>query len=108
VTGVHPSGRFGEMETADGRVKEFNEKPNVSAGLINGGFMVFDAKAFKKYFRDGDDLVLEADVLPRMVRDKELAVYKHLGFWQCVDTPREYHALNELWQSGRAPWKVGP
>ena len=71
VTGVHPSGRFGEMEISGDIVKEFNEKPNVGMGLINGGFMLFDKSVIKKYFRPGDDLILESEVLSIMVKDKE-------------------------------------
>lgn len=106
VTGVHPSGRFGEMEISDGLVTEFYEKPNVGMGLINGGFMLFDKKVVKKYFKPGDGLVLETEVLPNMVKNKELGVYKHGGFWQCVDTPREYGILNHMWDSDKAIWKV--
>lgn len=106
ITGVHPSGRFGEMEASDSLVTEFNEKPNVGMGLINGGFMFFDKSVIKKYFRPGDDLVLEDGVLPKMVKDKELGVHKHGGFWQCVDTPREYGVLNHMWDTNNAIWKV--
>lgn len=107
ITGVHPSGRFGEMElNKDGVVTQFNEKPNVSSGVINGGFMIFEKKALNKYFRNGEDLVLETEVLTRMVKDRQLGMYKHNGFWQCVDTSREYHMLNELWKQNKAPWKV--
>ncbi|MDD5618481.1 MAG: glucose-1-phosphate cytidylyltransferase [Candidatus Omnitrophica bacterium] len=106
VTGVHPSGRFGEMEISDDMIKEFNEKPNVGMGLINGGFMLFDKGVIKRYFRPGDDLVLETEVLPKMVKDKQLGIYKHGGFWQCVDTPREYGILNHMWDTNKAIWKV--
>ncbi len=106
VSGVHPSGRFGEMELNGFSVSEFNEKPNVSSGLINGGYMIFNTGVFKKYFKNGDNLVLERDVLPAIVKDRQLGVYKHNGFWQCIDTPREYHILNELWKNDQAVWKV--
>lgn len=106
VTGVHPCGRFGEMEVSENRIIEFNEKPNVGTGLINGGFMIFRREAIEKYFRPGDDLILESEVLPKMVNDKQLGVYKHNGFWQCIDTLREYTVLNEIWRQGEAPWKI--
>ncbi|MBU1007081.1 MAG: glucose-1-phosphate cytidylyltransferase, partial [Candidatus Omnitrophica bacterium] len=106
ITGVHPSGRFGEMEIVDNLVTEFDEKPNVGMGLINGGFMLFDKSVIKKYFRPGDDLILESEVLFEMVKNKELSVYKHDGFWQCVDTPREYGILNHMWDTNKAIWKV--
>ena len=106
VTAVHPSGRFGEMEISDNIVSEFNEKPNVSTGLINGGFMMFNRKVIDKYFRPGEDLVLESEVLSKMVKDKQLGVYMHDGFWQCVDTSREHGALNAMWKENKAPWKI--
>ncbi len=106
ITGVHPSGRFGEMEISDNLITEFNEKPNVGMGLINGGFMLFDRTVIRKYFRPGDDLILEGEVLPEMVKDKKIGVYKHGGFWQCVDTPREYSILNNMWNANNAIWKV--
>lgn len=106
VTGVHPSGRFGEMEVTGGVVSEFNEKPNVSCGVINGGFMIFNRKVIDKYFSEGDNLVLEEDILPAMVKDKQLGIYKHEGFWQCIDTFREYSILNDLWKNNKAYWKV--
>jgi len=106
ITGVHPSGRFGEMEISNKIITEFAEKPNVSMGLINGGFMIFDKSVIKKYFRPGDDLILETEVLPQMVKDKKLGVYEHNGFWQCLDTPREYGILNHMWNSGKAVWKA--
>lgn len=106
VIGVRPSGRFGEMEIDAGLVTEFNEKPNVSAGLINGGFMVFNKKVIDKYFRPSEDLILEAEVLPKIVKNKQLGVYKHNGFWQCIDTVREYNILNEMWKNNNAPWKI--
>lgn len=106
VTGVHPSGRFGEMEVNGDLVTEFNEKPNVGSGMINGGYMVFDTSALQKYFRPGDDLILEIEVLGLMVKDRQLGLYQHNGFWQCIDTPREYNFLSEIWKADKAPWKV--
>lgn len=106
ITGVHPSGRFGEMEISGNVVSEFNEKPNVSMGLINGGFMLFNREALDRYFRSGDNLILEDEVLPRMVRDKQLGVYQHNGLWQCIDTAREYSILNQMWSENKAFWKI--
>lgn len=107
VTAVHPVGRFGEINTRGRLVTEFNEKPNVSQGLINGGFMVFSREALnKKFFRSGEDLNLELEVLPKIVKAKKLGVYRHKGFWQCVDTRREYDRLNRLWKNKKAPWKI--
>jgi glucose-1-phosphate cytidylyltransferase len=106
VTGVHPSGRFGEMEVKGDLVTEFNEKPNVGSGMINGGFMVMESSALAKYFRSGEDLILEIEVMNLMVRDRQLGLYQHKGFWQCVDTPREYNNLCDAWKADKAPWKV--
>lgn len=106
VTAVRPSGRFGEIEISGKVVSEFNEKTNVSAGMINGGFMIFDKKALKKYLTPKKNSVLEIDVLPAIVKDKQLGVYQHDGFWQCIDTPRELDMVNELWNSPNPPWRV--
>jgi glucose-1-phosphate cytidylyltransferase len=106
VTGVQPLGRFGEIETQGDVISEFNEKPNVSSGVINGGFMVFDTKIFNKYFNEKKNESLESDVIPRIVKDKKANVYRHKGAWQCVDTSREYNFLNELWANNKAFWKV--
>ncbi|MBU2043672.1 MAG: glucose-1-phosphate cytidylyltransferase [Candidatus Omnitrophica bacterium] len=106
ITGVHPSGRFGEIETDGKVISSFAEKPNVSFGLYNGGFMIFNKKVLDKYFRPGKDLILEAETLPRMVKDGQLGLYEHKGFWQCVDTARELESLENLWNSPNPPWKV--
>jgi len=106
ITGTHPSGRFGEIELRDNLITEFAEKPNVTSGLINGGYMLFNREALDKYFREGDDLILEGEVIPGMVKDKEIGVYKHDGAWQCIDTAREYGVLNDMWDKGKAFWKI--
>ena len=106
ITAVHPLGRFGEVEIENNRIVEFAEKPNVRQGYINGGFMIFDNRRVWDYFRPGEDLILEGEVLPKMLKEGQLGAFKHDGFWQCVDTPREYNILNELWKENKAPWKV--
>lgn len=103
VTGVHPSGRFGELQSRDGRVTEFNEKPQATAGLISGGYFVASPRLFD-YFNDDEGLVLERQPMRQLVADGELMVYEHHGFWQPMDTSREYHLLNELFEQHRAPW----
>jgi glucose-1-phosphate cytidylyltransferase len=102
VTAVHPAGRFGEIDLEGPRVQRFAEKPQVSSGYINGGFMVLQREFIDRYLED--DCVLEADALARCARDGELTAYCHDGFWQCMDTPREHALLEELWASGQAPW----
>ncbi len=109
VTGVRPPGRFGELRAGNGgEVFEFNEKPQVTDGLINGGFFVFRQEFLERYLDSREDLVLEQDPLQRLARDGELVVYVHDGFWQPMDTYREMKLLNDLWSSDRAPWKVWP
>jgi len=109
VTAVHPPGRFGELDFADGgRVSEFNEKPQLSAGWISGGFFVF-SRAVLDRLPDRVDLMLEREPLQQLARDGELMAYQHGGFWFCMDTPRDYQRLAEMWATGRAPWAVwGP
>lgn len=108
ITGVHPPGRFGELRTGDGGgAVEFNEKPQVSNGLINGGFFVFHRDFVTRYLHEREDLVLEQEPLQRLTRDRQLMVYEHEGFWQCMDTYRELKLLEQLWESGKAPWKCG-
>jgi len=106
LTGVHPPGRFGELHLDGTQVTAFNEKPQVSGGYINGGFFVFSRDVIRYYLDDREDLVLEREPLERLTRDRQLMVYQHEGFWQPMDTPREFELLNELWRSGNAPWKV--
>jgi glucose-1-phosphate cytidylyltransferase len=106
VAGVRPEGRFGELKIEGRNVTDFIEKPNISSGYINGGFMVFDTTRVWQYFRAGDDLVLEGEVLTAMARDGQLGVFMHEGFWYCVDTPREFTILNKLWEEDKASWKM--
>lgn len=105
MTAVQPPSRFGELLIdADGRVREFVEKPQTSSGAINGGFMVFEPEAIRRYFPD-EDVMLEREPLRGLAADGELAAYRHEAFWQPMDTPRERALLEDLWLSGRAPWK---
>lgn len=105
VTAVHPPARFGELEIAQGRVDRFSEKPQTSAGMINGGFFVFDRRVFDHLPADDDKCTLESDLLESLTAKNELMAYRHDGFWQCMDTVRELDILNELWNGGEAPWR---
>lgn len=106
VTGVRPPGRFGELAfDRTGMVNEFNEKPQASGGRISGGFFVCNTSIFD-YIDDGKQIVFEQEPLRRLVADKQLMVYEHDGFWQPMDTHREYLLLNELYAKGQAPWIV--
>ncbi len=104
VTGVRPPGRFGELNAnADGVVQEFNEKPQAAGGRISGGFFVCKSDIFK-YVSAEQGCVFEQEPIKNLVKSKEMAVYPHDGFWQPMDTYREYSLLNDLFASGKAPW----
>lgn len=96
VTGVCPSSRFGELVINANQVVEFGEKPQTKGSYINGGFFVFDKRIFG-YIAAADDCIFERGPLEKLALDGELMVYKHDGFWQCVDTPRDLQLLNNLW-----------
>lgn len=104
VTAVRPPARFGGLVFDGDLVAEFSEKPQIGEGWINGGFMVMEPEALKYLSADSDSLEIHA--LERLAQDKQLAAYKHEGFWQCMDTLREKRILEALWQSGQATWKV--
>ncbi|MPN13132.1 Glucose-1-phosphate cytidylyltransferase [bioreactor metagenome] len=103
ISAVHPEGRFGEMKLDGNRVAGFEEKPPRSENFINGGFMVVD-RAFLPRYLDGEDCYFEAAPMREAIAAGDLAAFRHEGFWQCMDTPREHRMLNTLWSSGRAPW----
>jgi glucose-1-phosphate cytidylyltransferase len=105
VTGVRPPGRFGELSIEGERVVGFNEKPQVSDGRISGGFFVCDTGLFN-YLDDRESLVLEDEPIRHLVADRQLMVFPHDGFWHPMDTYRDYHLLNTLWDTGKAAWKV--
>lgn len=108
VTGVLPPGRFGELVVGrDGAASEFNEKLQTSGGRISGGFFVFRREFLERYLAGkGEDCVLENEPLRRLAADGQLMVHPHDGFWQPMDTYREWKLLNDLWKSGQAPWKA--
>ena len=106
LTGVRPSSRFGELLLEGDAITSFNEKPAVSSGWINGGYMVFDNVRVWDYLWPDDSLSLESVPLPAMAKDGQLMTFRHNGFWQPMDTAREFDQLNTLWSSGKAPWKV--
>ena len=110
LTSVLPPSRFGEISTRDGAVEFFAEKPQVASGSINGGFMIFEKEVLAKYLpKDGRAIAncsLEGEILTNLAADGQLAAYEHNGFWQCMDTIRERQHLEDLWSSGKAPWKI--
>lgn len=103
VTTVRPLSRFGVMDIdGDGRVMQFREKP-LTDDYVNVGFFVFEQEVLK--YLD-DECVLEQTPLEQLAREGQLMAYRHEGFWQPMDTYREYTMLNEMWDKGEAPWKV--
>lgn len=104
ITGVRPPARFGEMNiNKEGQVLEFNEKPQSLEGRISGGFFVASPKLFD-YLHNSEDLVFEQEPIRKLVSDNQVMMYKHDGFWQPMDTSREYQLLNSLYDKGEAPW----
>lgn len=107
VSGVRPPGRFGELvHDGAGNVAEFNEKPQASGGLISGGFFLCRRGVFDYFDADRDDQMLELEPMQNLARDGQMAVYCHDGFWQCMDTRRDYELLNGWYERGDAPWAV--
>lgn len=103
VTAVLPPGRFGALERSGDKVTRFVEKPRGDGGLINGGFFVLSPKVLD--FVEGDQTSWEGDSLTRLAQQDEMMAFEHQGFWQPMDTLREKILLEELWASGKAPWK---
>jgi len=104
VTAVQPSGRFGALDIEGDVIRRFEEKPQGDGGWINGGFFVLSPDVGR--YIDGDDTVWEREPLERLAADDQLAAYRHDGFWYAVDTVRDMRHLQELWDSGRPPWKL--
>jgi len=105
VCGVHPPGRFGELERNEqGQVTEFNEKPQASGGRISGGFFVCQNSIFDYLDATREDETLEAGPMRKIAKDGEMMMYTHDGFWQCMDTRRDYELLNQLYADDKAHW----
>ena len=103
LTAVRPTARFGELKIDENNnVTKFEEKKQINTGWINGGFFVFEPEIFD--YIDNDQTMLEKEPIINLVNNNQLSAFKHEGFWQCMDTKREYHYLNDLWNNGNAPW----
>tara|TARA_B100000795_G_C22767272_1_gene426242 strand:+ start:451 stop:1215 length:765 start_codon:yes stop_codon:yes gene_type:complete len=102
VSAVHPGARFGELEINKGKVNSFQEKPQMGQGWINGGYFVIEPTFFELI--NNDATILEREPLEMAAQMGELMAYQHDGFWQCMDTKRDRDMLNDLWQTGEAPW----
>lgn len=105
VTGVLPPSRFGELLVNENKVEAFNEKPQIhSGGFINGGYFVFSKKFFQELSAQ-PDCIMERTPLENLVAQKQLSIFRHSGFWQCMDTYRDMEYLNNLWKENKAEWK---
>jgi glucose-1-phosphate cytidylyltransferase len=106
ISAMHPGGRFGALDLgADGSVDAFREKPQLEAAYVNGGYMVCDYRLFD-YLTPDPRVMFEREPIAELVADQQLNSYRHEGFWQPMDTYQEMQYLNDLWRSGKAPWKV--
>ena len=105
LTGINPASRFGELRIRADQVIAFNEKPGFSDGFINGGFFVFNRRFFD-YLTADDSCDLEIGALEKVATEGQLMVYKHSGFWACMDTLRDMEYFNKLWNDGQAKWKT--
>jgi glucose-1-phosphate cytidylyltransferase len=108
VTAVHPGSRYGEMrvDDRDDGVVEFNEKPTLAEGWVNGGFFVFQREVLDRYIDSDPTVMLEHSPLQRLARDGNLSIYGHEGFWMGMDTYRDWTELNRRWDTSDAPWRV--
>jgi glucose-1-phosphate cytidylyltransferase len=104
VTAVRPPARYGRLDLDGDRVASFAEKPQLSEGWINGAFFVLEPQVFD--YIDADHTIWEKEPMERLAAEGQLMAYRHDSFWQCMDTLREKHILEELWHRGNAPWKV--
>ncbi len=107
VTAVQPVGRFGLIDVRkNGLVGNFSEKPKGDGGWTNGGFFVFNRSVLDLLPENSDGCMLETTLLPQLSQAGQLMAYHHHGFWHCMDAMRDKQELENLWNSGRAPWKI--
>jgi glucose-1-phosphate cytidylyltransferase len=104
LTAARPPARYGHMSFDGDRIISFQEKPQIGEGWINGAFFVLEPQIFD--YIDGDDTQFEKEPLEGLARDGQLMAYKHDGFWQCMDTLRERHILELLWERDDCPWRT--
>jgi glucose-1-phosphate cytidylyltransferase len=104
LTATKPPGRFGALSVDGGRIKSFLEKPQGDGNWINGGFFVLSPKIFD--FIKGDETIWEREPLEKLAQNDQLSAFCHHGFWQPMDTLRDKNLLEELWSTGKAPWKI--
>jgi glucose-1-phosphate cytidylyltransferase len=104
VTAVHPPARFGEIIFEQELASSFAEKPQIGDGWINGGFFVLEPEIIN--YIDSNQTLWEGEPMEKILKEKQLATYKHDGFWQCMDSLRDVRTLENLWNDGNAPWKI--
>jgi glucose-1-phosphate cytidylyltransferase len=104
VTTVRSPARFGRIAFDGDDITEFYEKPETGEGWINGGYFVLNSRAID--YIDGEETIWERDPIVRLAQDRQLIGYRHHGFWSCMDTLKEKHLLDDLWNTGKAPWKI--
>jgi glucose-1-phosphate cytidylyltransferase len=105
ILGINPPSRFGELKVEGPQVTKFSEKPKFVDNWINGGYFFFH-RDFLRYLSAEEGCVLEREPLVKLANDGQLGMYKYRGFWACMDTQRDHEYLNQLWDSGKAPWAV--
>ena len=103
LTGIQPGGRFGVLDVEGQTVTGFRENAKEDGGWINGGFMVMEPEVFG-YLSAEEGCVMEQRPMEALAQDGRLGIYKHNGFWQCMDTQRDRGQLEAIWNTGRAPW----
>jgi len=104
VTAVQPPGRFGSLDVTGNKINAFEEKPQGDGSWVNGGYFVLSPKVLD--YIEGDQTTWEAEPLQRLAKEGQLGAFRHEGFWQPMDTLRDKTHLEELWNSGKAPWKT--
>jgi len=104
VTTVRSPARFGRIAFTENQITDFYEKPQAAEGWINGGYFILNPKIIDHI--GGDETIWERDPVERLAREGQLMGYRHYGFWSCMDTLKEKNYLEELWNSGKAPWKI--
>jgi glucose-1-phosphate cytidylyltransferase len=104
ISAVRPTARFGELYLEGNMVLSFKEKPQLQDGWINGGFFVLEPEFFN--YIDGDEIFLEREPIEKIAEERQLVAYKHEGFWQCMDTRRDWELLKSLLEEGIPPWKI--
>lgn len=104
LTAVRPPARYGHLVLDGDRIAEFSEKPQIGEGWINGAFFVLEPEVVE--YIEGDSTQFELEPMEKLAADGQLMAYRHDSFWQCMDTLREKHILETMWESGRAPWKT--